>query len=318
MASTPLNSVQPELGNISGWDRPRLEQLLRLAPQFPGHLLSVHAETNANGAIFGGQLIGQAIAAAAQDLPPGLSVNNLQLSFLSPGLTNEDLRFEVKTLLNGRNFAMRHVLCVQSGRTVFSAQLSFHKGEAGPDFAIAMPAGVPSPEQLPTLRDVILQHADAMKLDDATRTRVGKSRNLEIRPVNALALLTERQPSGHVMFWMKASETLPDEPLLHQAALGYMSDYWFPIAAMSPHLNVKVNTGLYIASLNHSMWFFLPPKADDWLLFNAQAQRTASGRGLTQGTVYNRSGQAVATVMQETLFRGWDKLADTVPPQPVG
>jgi len=308
MASNPLNSVQPELGNSSGWDRPRLEALLKLTHLATGELISKHAEANANGFIFGGQLIGQAIAAAAHDVPPGMTANNLQMSFLAPGQTREDLRFEVTRLLNGRNFVVQQVLCRQSERMVFSAQVSFHRGEPGPDFTIPMPADVPSPETLPTLREVVLKHADEMGLNDATRARVGNSRNLEIRPVNGRELLMEPQPAGHLMFWTKAIDKLPDAALLHQAALGYMSDYWFPIAAISPHLKVKVNTGLYIASLNHSIWFYLTPKADEWLLVDARAQRTVNGRGLSQGTIYSRDGQAIANVMQETLFRGWDKL----------
>ena len=77
------------------------------------------------------------------------------------------------------------------------------------------------------------------------------------------------------------------------------------MAALSPHLGVKVGTGLYAASLNHALWFHAPVQADDWLLVEAQAASTSQARGLTQGKVWNRHGTLVASIAQESLFRGW-------------
>lgn len=311
MTIPPLNSVQPDLGGSPGWDKPLLNDLLTLTPVADGGLRSSHAEVNTNGTIYGGQLIGQAIAAAAHDIGPGMTAHSLQLNFLAPGKTTEDLQFEVKRLQQGRSFIVQHVLCIQSGRPVFSAHVSFHCREEGPDFAQPMPQGVPPPEALPTVRELVLAHADEMGLSDAARERVGNSRNLEMRPVNGRELLLERQPAGQWQYWIRASQPLPEQQTAHQAALGYLTDYWFPIAAMSPHLQRKINSGLYIASLNHALWFYAPLNTNDWMLVDAQSQHTANGRGLTQGHIYSREGRALAKVLQETLFRGWSQQAAT-------
>jgi acyl-CoA thioesterase-2 len=309
MTLPPLNSVQPDLGGSPGWDKPRLNDLLTLTPGDGGVLRSSHAEVNANGTIYGGQLIGQAIAAAAHDIAPGMNAHSLQLNFLAPGKTTEDLQFEVRRLLHGRSFIVQHVLCLQSGRPVFSAHVSFHCGEPGPDFAQPMPQGVPPPEALPTARELVLAHADEMGLSEAARQRVGNSRNLEMRPVNGRELLLERQPEGRWQYWIRASQPLPALQTVHQAALGYLTDYWLPIAAMAPHLERKINSGLYIASLNHALWFHAPLDANGWMLVDAQSQHTGNGRGLTQGHIYSRDGRALAKVLQETLFRGWAQQA---------
>lgn len=309
MTTPPLNSVQPDLGGSPGWDRPLLSELLTLSPLEGGRLTSQHAESNGNGTVFGGQLIGQALAAAAYDIPEELSAQCLQLTFLAPGKTTENLQFDVQRLLTGRNFTVQQVLCTQGNRNISSAQVSFHRGEEGPEHALPMPAGLPGPESLPTLGELVLQHAQELQIDAAAQARVGHSRNLEMRPINGRQFLLERNLSGQLRYWIRTCQSLPDRPALHQAALGYLTDYWFPMTALMPHLGAKVNSGLYVASLNHTIWFHAPLRADAWLLVDAQVKRTSNGRGLTEGHVYSADGLMVATITQETLFRGWGQRA---------
>lgn len=310
MSPPNLNSVQPDLGGSPGWDQPPLPTLFTLAPGPDGVLLSPHAEVNANGAIYGGQLIGQALAAAWHGIPEGLSAHSLQLSFLAPGQTTEDLRFEVTRLLSGRSFIVQQVLCRQGERAVFSANVSFHRGEDGPAYAAPMASGLPAPEDLPTLRELVLAHADELQLDERTRALAGRSRHLEMRPVDGKQFLQACAPDGRRAYWVRVREPLPAQPMLHHAALGYLSDYWFPLVALAPHGGVRIDTRMYIASLNHAIWFHAPLRADEWLLVDARAQSTASARGLTEGQIYTRSGQRIATVLQETLFRTWQPPAE--------
>jgi acyl-CoA thioesterase-2 len=161
---------------------------------------------------------------------------------------------------------------------------------------------------LPSLREAV--HGLGERIDAATRRRMGSSRSLELRPLDVEHFLLRREPSGTLRYWIRACSLPPEPPCVHQAALGYLSDYWFPIIALAPLLDAKVGTGLYIASLNHALWFHAPVRADEWLLVEAHAAANASARGLTQGKVWNRQGTLVATVTQESLFRGWVKQED--------
>src|ERR1700709_1685846 len=52
-----FNTVVPDLGSGAGWDRTDLSALFKLYPDGDGALLSPHAHLNANGALFGGQLV---------------------------------------------------------------------------------------------------------------------------------------------------------------------------------------------------------------------------------------------------------------------
>ncbi len=60
------------------------------------------------------------------------------------------------------------------------------------------------------------------------------------------------------------------------------------------------------ASLDHTIWFHRPFRADEWLLYD-QASPSASGaRGLGIGRVFTEDGTLVATVAQEGLIRRRD------------
>jgi acyl-CoA thioesterase-2 len=191
----PLNTVQPDLGSARpGWDGDDLLALLVPEPDEAGVLTSRRTAANSNGAVFGGQLIGQALMAAAHGLSPKLAAHSLQLSFLAPGLTDKPLQFDVRRLLSGLNFTIQQVLGRQGERLVFSANVSFHRGETGPDFGPAPPHGVPGPESLPTLLEAVQRFAD--RIDPAARERMSTSRTLELRPLDAEHFLLEREPSG--------------------------------------------------------------------------------------------------------------------------
>lgn len=73
--------------------------------------------------VFGGQVLGQALRAAAYtaDRP----VNSLHAYFLYGGDVNAPIIYEVEKLRDGRSFLSRQVRAIQHGRTIFSAMVSF-------------------------------------------------------------------------------------------------------------------------------------------------------------------------------------------------
>ncbi|KAJ3259081.1 Acyl-CoA thioesterase 8 [Boothiomyces macroporosus] len=63
-----------------------------------------------------------------------------------------------------------------------------------------------------------------------------------------------------------------------------------------------------MASLDHAIWFHRPFKADEWLLFELESTRSNSGRGFTNGRIYDTSGNLVFSTAQEGVIRA--KLTD--------
>jgi acyl-CoA thioesterase-2 len=64
-----------------------------------------------------------------------------------------------------------------------------------------------------------------------------------------------------------------------------------------------------VASLEHAVWFHRPFRCDEWLLFVCDCVSMAAGRGLNRGYVFSRSGELVASLMQETMLRQRDAIA---------
>jgi acyl-CoA thioesterase len=58
-----------------------------------------------------------------------------------------------------------------------------------------------------------------------------------------------------------------------------------------------------MTSLDHSIWFHAPARADEWLLYDIHSPRTNNGRGVAFGRIYNRDGLLIATCAQEGIVR---------------
>uniref|UniRef100_A0A0D6QV64 Acyl-CoA thioesterase 2 C-terminal domain-containing protein n=1 Tax=Araucaria cunninghamii TaxID=56994 RepID=A0A0D6QV64_ARACU len=56
-------------------------------------------------------------------------------------------------------------------------------------------------------------------------------------------------------------------------------------------------------SLDHSMWFHKPFKADEWLLYVQESPIASSGRGFNIGHMYTRSGELAMSLTQEGVIR---------------
>lgn len=58
-----------------------------------------------------------------------------------------------------------------------------------------------------------------------------------------------------------------------------------------------------LTSLDHSMWFHAPVRADDWLLYHMHSPRTSNGRGVVFGRIFTKDGTLAVTTAQEGLVR---------------
>jgi len=72
--------------------------------------------------------------------------------------------------------------------------------------------------------------------------------------------------------------------------------------ALLPHASWH-SPDVFMASLDHAMWFHRPFRADDWLLYDQDTPTATGGRGLARGHLWTLDGTLVASVMQEGLLR---------------
>src|SRR5690242_13403751 len=96
--------------------------------------------------VYGGQVIGQALVAAARTVEGALP-HSLHAYFLRPGDMAHPIVYEVDRVRDGRSFTARRVQAIQHGEPILSMIASFQKPESGLEHQVKMP-DVPPPEQL--------------------------------------------------------------------------------------------------------------------------------------------------------------------------
>ena len=109
-----------------------------------------------HGRVFGGQVLAQALAAASRTVPAARSAHSLHGYFIRPGDALQPITFTVETLRDGRSFSVRRVLASQNEKAILALTCSFQEPAGSAlDHQVAMPEGVPRPEDLPTTADVL-------------------------------------------------------------------------------------------------------------------------------------------------------------------
>ncbi|MDT5009429.1 MAG: acyl-CoA thioesterase [Mycobacterium sp.] len=246
-----------------------------------------------NVRIFGGQVAAQALMAAGLTAP-NRAVHSLHLYFLRMGDPQAPLRYTVTTLRDGRTFSARAVQVTQGDdRVILEALASFTEPVGVIDYQQSMP-DVPAPEDLPPMDIHLAAYAEHMG-GYWVQPRAVDMRYVEPHPLAAAD--QPDAPGALSRVWLRANGEVPCDPLTANALLAYISDW----TILDPVLYVtrrKPEPGS-IASLDHAMWFHRPPDFSDWLLYEECSPSGVGARGLSNGTIYNRAGQLVCTVVQE-------------------
>jgi acyl-CoA thioesterase-2 len=239
---------------------------------------------------FGGHVAGQSLVSAVRTVDPRFLVHSLHGYFLRPGDAQARTVFIVERLRDGGSFCTRRVNAIQHGKSIFSMSASFQADQEGVNHQDAMPSA-PPPDGLPGLESVKV-------FDDAGFKQFAEW-DVRIVPQGLMQRLPGKASQQQV--WFRHRDPLPDDPVLHICALAYMSDLTLLGSAQVTHLDVRQH--LQVASLDHAMWFMRVFRADEWLLYDQSSPSACGGRSLTQGKIFNRSGEMVAAVMQEGLTR---------------
>jgi acyl-CoA thioesterase II len=249
--------------------------------------------------VFGGQVLAQALMAAARTVSVTRVLHSLHAYFLLAGRTDIPMVYDVEVVRDGGSFSSRRVVARQGGKVIFYLSSSFHELGQGFEHLDPVPEEVPPPEQCPKLGEVLFK-ASGRSISFWEREwgaldvrYVGDS-----RPDGVLA--NARHPA-RARVWVRADGVLPDDRRLHQAALAYASDLTLLSATTVPH-GVLIGLNVEAASIDHAMWFHRPFRADDWLLHDQVSPSASDGLGLATGRLF-QNGILIANVAQEGLIR---------------
>jgi acyl-CoA thioesterase-2 len=249
--------------------------------------------------VFGGQVLGQALAAAIRTVEPSRLCHSLHAYFLRPGDPRVPILFEVDRARDGKSFTARRVVAIQHGVQIFNLAASFQTLEPGFDHQFEMPK-VPPPESLEDTATVLLRRAS--QFPEHLREWIARPRPFETRPV-ILDGPTDRPPRPPLdNVWIRAAGPVTGDIHQRQILLAYLSDMTLLQTSLLPH-GKSYFSAVQMASIDHAMWFHRDTSLDDWLLYAQDSPSASGSRGFSRGFIFSRAGVLVASVTQEGLIR---------------
>src|SRR5262245_13939719 len=205
----------------------------------------------------------------ASTIEAGRLPHAVHAQYLRPAQNGIATTYAVTRVRDGRSFSMRRASAFQAGKEMFAASASFH--------------AAPALEAMP-------------RWQQATRPDVRHPEQVAAGPMRGGLLLDVRavEPgtTGGTRMWARASDPLPDDPVVHQCLLAYLAD----------HSNGLFGTpmgGTDAISMDLVMWLHTTADLTRWVLMELEPVAVAMGRGTYRGTIFDEAGAVVATFVQE-------------------
>ena len=249
--------------------------------------------------VYGGQVLGQALAAAGRTVDER-SCHSFHAYFLRAGDPKVPILYEVDRARDGSSFTARPVIAVQHGRQILNVAASFQIAEEGLDHQDAMPE-VPDPEALDSMAELIKRTDDPLRKE--YWNYILRNRPVELRPVDPVDAAAPGRSAAVQNVWFRTTGPVPDNTVVQQSMLAYMSDFSLLDTATHPHRVNFLHPKMQVASLDHAMWFHRSFRAQEWLLYALDSPSAGGARGFARGSIFDRGGRMVASVAQEGLIR---------------
>jgi acyl-CoA thioesterase-2 len=235
--------------------------------------------------VFGGQILAQALVAAAE-ASPGKSVKSLHVLFPREGDTAAPVRYRVDRLQDGRTFGTTEVVVSQAGKVIAAAVVSMHGDEPGLRRSDPAPAVGPPEDAVPSELGMVPWETRLVGGVDLTDPAVGAPR----------------------LDWWMRTPPVGDDSHVHQALLAHATDLTLIGTALRPFDGLSQadsTTRLHTAVTSHTLWFHQPFRVDDWLLVSQHSPVVAAGRAFGRGDVF-AGDELVASFAQEAMVRQID------------
>lgn len=252
--------------------------------------------------VYGGQVLAQALHAAHQTIPSNRVVHSLHGYFILPGDIKTSISYKVDSLRDGGSFTTRRVTAYQNEKAIFVLAASFQIEQEALDQHISSPAAA-APEELISDADLLKNTTDMpnrMKLYLLARHPFA----FEFRPEKDYSHVVSPYEQRNIWFKLKKETTLNQQQ--QQEFLAYAVDYDLLVMSVMAHYNNDFGVPLQVASLDHAMWFHRPFDVNEWLLFSMDSPTVSGARCLGKGSIFDRKGKLVATVVQEGLARPFE------------
>jgi len=255
--------------------------------------------------VYGGQVLSQSLVAAGKTVPENRDLHSMHGYFVKRGDNALSIQYEVEEVSNGGSFCTRRVKAAQNGKTIFITAASYQKAEEGFEHHSGMP-NVSQPESLSSFPEIFSKLAEEFEFKP--KGIFAASSAITFRPVTFYNPFNPGiQPAeSHVWFRPNGSVDISNKPFM-KILLSYVSDFNLLLTSLLPHNVTMFTEPLFVASLDHAMWFHRDVEVDDWMLYTIKSPSASNGRGFCTGRIFSRDGRLLASVTQEGLIRKYKK-----------
>ncbi|MGB8403225.1 MAG: acyl-CoA thioesterase domain-containing protein [Mycobacterium sp.] len=232
--------------------------------------------TTGRRTLYGGQVAAQALRAASLTVPEGRIAHSLHGYFLQAGDASSAISFAVERDRDGGRYSGRRVIAIQGDSPIFSMSCSFSLPKDGADFQAVDLPDISLPGTLPT-----------------HQLNAARTFDLEAR-------IPEDPDPWHrwpARLWLRIREPLADDPNVKVCGIVFLSDLCTGLSR-APQIE---QAGL-LPSIDHAVWLHRAGDPNDWLLMDLHPLRTAGGRGVYTGHMFDQQGTMLASLAQESLF----------------
>lgn len=289
---------------MSAAGRPALtfnvRNLFDLSAAGGGVFTAARGQSNFSGVVYGGRMLGQALAAAAATAPDGQSGHAVHAHFLHSGDAGAPIRYEVFPLRVGGSSSVLRVEARQADAPIFHATCAFARERPQIDWRHQSDAPpVPPPQACVDVADFARANAGRLPEDVARRFCAPMPLQRRLADPEGFFFGADRT---RLAVWLRLPDgaAMADETV-RRCAIAYLSDAWVVRGALAGHRSVAAASGARLLSLDHAVWIHAAPALDDWLLYAIDSPYAGNGRGLGQGRLYDRAGRLIATAVQEGL-----------------
>ncbi|KAH6986507.1 thioesterase-like superfamily-domain-containing protein [Ilyonectria sp. MPI-CAGE-AT-0026] len=280
--------------------------------------------------IFGGAIIAQSLAIAQDTVPSTCLVHSMHCHFIRPGTSTVSVIYTVERVRDGRNIATRRVQANQSGKSIFTATISFmQETPSGPKKILLECVRFPPvyQEQRPELRRLLhwiricgTIDSEVPYTDERTESNGSKVPNHKLH-LAALAYMSDSYFIGTVSRVHRANRfnntnavnriigsSNTDEPSRGQIMRSFKdlaAEEANEISTSTATTDKERDNVEMMVSLDHTIFFHNQRhvRADQWMVSEMETPWAGDERGIVIQRIWTSEGVLVATCFQEGLIR---------------
>ena len=215
--------------------------------------------------MYGGQVVGQALAASAQCVTDEKALHSLHSYFLKGGNPETPIVYHVRRLSVTNNFENHNIVAKQLGQTIFSCSASYHRPEESTMFHEREMPDAPDPESIMNQEDRLQEALKDPRLSERRKQGILKYLEtpfpIDCREVDPSCFFNPQKREPRRLFWMKARMPLSPlsdaEPNMHRCVAAFNSDWGLCSTSLLPHAISAGHPDLKVSQLEILLTFFM-------------------------------------------------------------